>query len=116
MCIREIGFFQRRQALATIAWVDVSDADPADTRPGLGLSQCDAMRRFHVLAPNGQLTSGAAAFATLWQHYPGFKPFGHILALPVIRRVAEVAYRGFLVVRPWMQRRARALLDDTATE
>ncbi len=45
--------------------------------------------------PDGTLSSGAAAFTALWQRLPGFMWLGKLVALPLVDRCAEFAYRIF---------------------
>lgn len=113
MCRSEISFYQVRDGAEAITWVDVS-AVPAGIEVAPGLTKADAMERFHVRDGSGQLVSGAAAFATLWTWLPAFRLAGRVAALPGIRHGLELAYRGFLPVRPWLQRRFRAKLAAKA--
>ena len=67
------------------------------------------MARFHVRLPSGELLSGAAAFAALWRSMPGWRWLGRLASLPGVTPVLELAYKGFLRIRPGMQRFARRL-------
>lgn len=100
LCRREIALYEGR---ADAAFIDVSD--PANVPEDL--SPEDAMARFHV-RERGQLKSGAAAFAALWRVTRGFQLVGRIASLPVIRPMMEGLYRAFLLIRPFIQRGARA--------
>jgi len=110
LCVREIGLYQRLKARNQISWVDVSTTDFATGRPGL--SQCDAMQRFHISTREGTLISGAAAFALLWQQFDGWRYLGWFVALPGINKLAELAYRGSLVIRPALQKLVRRLVQS----
>jgi predicted DCC family thiol-disulfide oxidoreductase YuxK len=101
LCRAEIGVYRDCPGAERVAFVDVAAAGAGDV--AAGLSQQAAMARFHVLMPDGRLASGAAGFAALWMALPGWRWLGRIVSLPVIRSVAEAAYRTFLVVRPGMQ-------------
>lgn len=100
LCQREIGFYRRMPAAQALGWVDVSQ--PAEL--GAGLDCRAAMARFHVRDANGQLFSGAAAFSRLWRQLPGWRWLGWLSAVPPVSWLAELAYRLFLPVRPWLQR------------
>jgi demethoxyubiquinone hydroxylase (CLK1/Coq7/Cat5 family) len=54
------------------------------------------------------LLSGAAAFVQLWRLLPGWQWLGRLGSLPGATPVLELAYRGFLHLRPAMQRAAAA--------
>ena len=102
LCMREIGMYRRLESLNPINWLDVSVSDPQ--QHGIGLSQCDAMRRFHVMDQQGNLFSGAAAFSKLWQQFRGWRVLGYICSLPILSHIAEFSYRGFLKIRPLIQK------------
>ena len=102
LCRREINMYRQVSGSDKIAWVDVSATPGSKIEDDL--SKIDALRRFHVRREDGELTSGAEAFADLWMALPGLSCAGKLLALPGIRHVAELFYRVFLYVRPLVQR------------
>lgn len=103
LCRREIGFYRRRRGAERLRWLDVSAAD-ADTRLPTGLNRSAALRRFHVRLPDGRLTSGGAAFAELWSALPGFRLAGRLFRRRPLVDLLELGYRGFLPLRPCLQR------------
>lgn len=110
LCRREIGFYRRRAGAADILWVDVSRARSDELGPGLDAAT--AMARFHVRDRDGSLRSGAAGFIALWLALPNWRALGQAAALPPIQWALERAYRAFLHVRPWLQRRLAATEAD----
>ena len=115
LCRREISLYQRLSLANsgnTVGWLDVnSEAVQSGESPlSEGLSQSQALARFHVAKINGtttQVLSGAAAFVALWQKIPGWRWLGYFGALPGITASLEIAYRFFLLLRPNMQLLAR---------
>jgi predicted DCC family thiol-disulfide oxidoreductase YuxK len=105
LCRREVGVYQSLTALSPVAWQDVSQATQ-DMTPEL---QALYMARFHVQKESGELLSGAAAFVALWQVMPGWRWLGRLGALPGMTAVLEVFYKGFLRIRPRIQRLVRGL-------
>lgn len=101
LCRREISFYQRENGGEVICFVDVSQPD-AQLGPGLGRAQSFA--RFHARDASGRLVSGAEAFVVLWRALPRFEGLAHLARAPGALALLEVAYRGFLVVRPLFQR------------
>ncbi len=86
-----------------IEFVDVSSAVPSD---------CPANReallaRFHA-REGDRLLSGAAAFAAMWRAIPSLRLLGEVARFPPLLALLELAYRGFLRVRPALQRRLAA--------
>ena len=108
LCRREVGVYQSLKPLTPVAWQDVSQATQGLT-PEL---QARYMARFHVQTESGELLSGAAAFVALWQAMPGWRWLGRLGALPGMTAVLEVCYKGFLRIRPRIQRLVRGM-DST---
>ncbi|MDX1581751.1 MAG: DUF393 domain-containing protein [Alphaproteobacteria bacterium] len=104
LCAREIAFYQRRRGADKIAWQDVSSTPGEDVAPGLSRQQ--AMARFHVQEGDGDVISGGAAFARLWQALPAFRPFGLVFSVPPFSWLLDAAYPLFLKLRPRLQRLA----------
>ncbi len=104
LCRREISLYQSLQPLKAVQWMDVSE-NQAGMSPE---EQARWMARFHVRDKDGRLLSGAAAFVALWLTLPGWRWVGRIGRLPGVTPVLEVMYRGFLPLRPTLQRWARA--------
>lgn len=97
ICRREIDFYRGRRGADRIDWVDVSRCD----RAALGsLAREKALRQLHVRTADGSIVAGAAAFAVLWQHLPGYAWLGHVAARQPARALLDGAYRAFLRVRP----------------
>ena len=105
LCRREIALYRKLRGADAIAWIDVSDKN--DALVSSDLARQDALDRFHVRREDGRLASGAAAFAELWKALPSLSLPGRVLALPVVRHVAEFIYRVFLIARPLLQRVVR---------
>jgi predicted DCC family thiol-disulfide oxidoreductase YuxK len=96
VCSREIGYYRARPGAEGFEWVDVNGPAPA---LGPGLSREAALARMHVRLADGTLVHGAAAFAAMWRQMPGFRALGVLLAIPPFGTLAELGYRGFLMIR-----------------
>ncbi len=105
LCTKEIAFYERCSGADRIRWVDVSLATEPDV--AAGLSRELAKRRFHVQHPDGRVTSGGRAFAELWAFLPGLAMIGRVCRQWPLAAALEIAYRAFLLLRPWLQRIAR---------
>ena len=101
LCTAEIGLYRDRDGEGRLRLVDVSAPDAALPQ---GLDREAAMARFHAIAPNGQVLSGAAAFIEVWRSLPGWRWLARLASLPGVEPVLEVTYRAFLKVRPTMVR------------
>jgi predicted DCC family thiol-disulfide oxidoreductase YuxK len=101
LCRREIGFLRARRGADRIDWIDLAARVEPEVVPGL--ARCDALARMHVRTADGQLVSGAAAFAALWRALPLTRPLGWACSWPPLLRVLEAAYVRFLRWRPRLQ-------------
>lgn len=99
LCRREIALMRRLDTRGAIRFVDATNADTASCP----LHRSALLARFHA-SEDGQLLSGAAAFAAMWRAIPALRPLARS---PWVLRLLEAAYRGFLRVRPSLQHLAR---------
>jgi predicted DCC family thiol-disulfide oxidoreductase YuxK len=97
LCRREIDHYRRQVQSAPVAWVDVSTCHAAEL--GADLDRAAALSRMHVRRADGQLVSGAAAFAEIWRHLPAYAWFARLAARPRLLAVMEAGYVGFLRLR-----------------
>ncbi len=97
LCRAEIGLYRSRDQADALCFVDVSATGAATPQ---GLTQRQAMERFHVRAGDGRVLSGAAAFVEVWSRLPGWRWAAHAAALPGVLAVLELGYRMFLPIRP----------------
>ncbi len=98
LCQREIALMRRLDRRGAIHFVDACAPDAA-----CPIDRADLLARFHA-QENGRLLSGAAAFAAMWRAIPLLRPMGIVAGWPPLTPVFEVAYRGFLRLRPRLQR------------
>lgn len=98
LCRREISLYQG-MAPEQVQWQDVSDNGALPD----GLTQSEALARFHVRDANGRVLSGAAAFVALWAQLPGWRGLAGLAQVPGALWLMERAYRLFLGFRPRLQ-------------
>jgi 3-demethoxyubiquinol 3-hydroxylase len=113
LCRREIAHVRglaERQGDSGLCFVDISREAEGDTRSAV--ERAALLARFHVQRADGSRLDGAAAFVAMWQRLPGWRWLATLARLPGFLTLLEVAYRGFLLVRPLLQRIARQ--KDTA--
>ena len=108
VCVMEVGWYGRVDRDGTIRWIDIMTL--GDGELPVGKSRDDLLRRFHVRDEGGDWHVGVDAFARIWQALPGLHHIAFVFRLPVIRPVAELAYRGFLRWQRW--HRARRVARD----
>ena len=84
--------------------IDFQDIAPANVVLPPDLDRTTALKRFHVRDRNGVLRSGAAGFIAMWRELPALRWLANIARLPGVTALLEVLYRGFLRIRPAIQR------------
>lgn len=104
LCRREISLYQRQAGQAPGKRLCFADISQPDQVLPAGTTRNQLMARFHVQKADGQLLSGAAAFVALWASLPGWRWLARLARLPGVLWLMERAYRGFLRLRPHVQR------------
>lgn len=99
LCRREIALMRRLDRRGKIEFVDVVHS-PAAWCP---IDRTEMLARFHV-SENGQLLSGAAAFAAMWRAIPLLRPLGLAARSPQLLALIERLYLLFLRFRPRLHR------------
>jgi deoxyribodipyrimidine photo-lyase len=97
-----------RREIALLRWLDdrrnvilfVDACDPSTSCP---IDRAEILSRFHA-QEEGRLLSGAAAFAAMWRAIPVLRPIGLLADWPPVTPLFEAGYRGFLRIRPHLQR------------
>jgi len=116
LCRKEIshvnGLAEKHHGSA-LCFIDVSDASSAPVNLAYAKDRASLLARFHVERADGSRLDGAAAFIAMWQRLPGWRWLARFAQLPGMPFVFECAYRGFLVVRPSLQRVAVFLEQPT---
>ena len=84
-----------------IEFVDLHGAD------GCPLDRDEMLVRFHAREAGAPIVSGAAAFAAMWRAIPVLRPLGLVARFGPVLWLLERAYRGFLRIRPGLQRIAK---------
>ena len=108
LCRREIALMRRLDRKGAIDFIDLESGDvdcPVD--------RADLLRRFHA-RENGQVVSGAAAFAAMWRAIPRLRPLGLAARSPLVLAGLERLYVAFLRIRPRLQRLAVRFERDRA--
>lgn len=116
LCQREISHLRRlaeKDSATALCFVDISNVDnPSDEGnscpiPLTPTERSKLLARFHVQREDGSRLDGAAAFVEMWQRLPGWRWLAKLASVPGMLTVMELAYRGFLRVRPKLQILAR---------
>ena len=102
LCRMEIAAMRRLDKRGAIRFVDAASEEQGDCP----IDRQEMLDRFHA-SENGELLSGAAAFAAMWRAIPVLRPLGLVARSPRVLALLELAYARFLKVRPGLQRLVR---------
>lgn len=102
LCRREIAAMRRLDRRGRITFVDLHGDGTCPRDRG------EMLARFHA-QEDGEMHQGAAAFAAMWRQIPLLRPLGLAARNRLVLAALEGAYRGFLRLRPFLQRLARRL-------
>lgn len=105
MCIREIALMRRLDRRGAIDFVEIQSA------VGCPIDTDTLLQRFHAQERGQPIVAGAAAFAAMWRAIPALRPLGLLARFRPVLWLLERLYRGFLKVRPWLQRRVRRMVE-----
>jgi predicted DCC family thiol-disulfide oxidoreductase YuxK len=108
LCLREISLMRRLDRRGAIRFVDIQGGSDCPLDPEVLLA------RFHAREGDGELVSGAAAFAAMWRAIPILRPLGLAARVPPVAWLLERAYLGFLKARPWLQRQVSRMEGSPA--
>lgn len=100
LCQREIAVMRRLDRRGVITFIDAADPEQAVACP---LDPALMLARFHA-EEDGQLQSGAAAFAAMWRAIPLLRPLGLAARNRFVLGLLERLYVRFLRLRPRLQR------------
>lgn len=106
LCRREIAHVQGladRTGDTALCFVDIS----SNGESAFAAERQKLLARFHVQRPDGSRLDGAAAFVAMWERLPGWRWLARVARLPGAMMAIELAYCGFLRLRPWLQAFAR---------
>ena len=106
LCVREIRLMRRLDKRNAIDFVSIQSAT------GCPISTDELMQRFHAQEVGQPIVSGAAAFAAMWRAIPILRPLGLLARFRPVLWLLERLYRGFLLIRPWLQRRVRQIVES----
>ena len=100
LCRREVDHYRRLDKTHRVRWQDIAQA--VSELEQRGIRAQDALARLHVIDRNGDLQTGAWAFAAVWDELPGYHWIARVLRGLHLIPVIDFVYRGFA---PWRLRR-----------
>jgi predicted DCC family thiol-disulfide oxidoreductase YuxK len=106
VCGTEVERYGRQDRAGRLTLVDISAPD--FTPEEYGITLAEFMYELHVIDRQGKVYKGPEAFWAIWQTFPAstlYGLLGFLIALPGIRLLARLAYKGFARGRKYLPRR-----------
>lgn len=97
LCRREIAHYKRIAPVGVFDWVDITIDESAIQQ--IGISYTEGLKLLHATDAKGKLHVGVDAFLLIWQQIPRWRVLAIIVSLPILRPVANSAYRAFAAWR-----------------
>lgn len=99
ICQLEVDLYRKFGNGTSIEWIDIVAL--TDTQLPSDKDRQTLLNRFHVRDAENNWHIGVDAFARIWKQLPGFRYFAFLFAVPGLRQIAELCYRGFLKWQRW---------------
>jgi predicted DCC family thiol-disulfide oxidoreductase YuxK len=91
VCRAEIEHYRERAAgVPGVVFLDVATDPEGAARRGIVGDR--GFRRLHAVDSSGAITSGIAVFTALWERVPGYSWLARLMAVPLVRDVADGLY------------------------
>jgi predicted DCC family thiol-disulfide oxidoreductase YuxK len=97
LCSKEISYYRRISPSGIFDWIDIHLMNSGFVNAGIKVS--DALKILHVIDNNNTLHIGIDAFIIIWSNLSYWKILARIVSIPIIRKVANIAYRAFANLR-----------------
>ncbi|RLW67846.1 MAG: hypothetical protein B6D71_15600 [gamma proteobacterium symbiont of Stewartia floridana] len=97
LCRREIDLLKRLDSNQSIHFIKIEGYST------LPMEKEQLLERLHAQQPDGEILSGAQAFAAIWRKLPALKMLGYVAQWKPAATFLEWLYGKFLKHRPAMQ-------------
>jgi len=93
LCSKEIDHYRKIAPQGVFHWQDVTQS--AEELEKRGISLAESLRLLHATDAEGKLHIGVDAFILIWSQLDRWRLLGRIVALPPVRKVADLLYIAF---------------------
>merc|ERR1719242_2207410 len=93
LCSKEINHYKKIAPQGVFHWQDVTQS--AEELEKRGISLAESLRLLHATNTEGELHIGVDAFILIWSQLDRWRLLGRLVALPPVRKVADLLYTAF---------------------
>ena len=97
LCRREINHYKRVAPSGVFNWQDIT-VNPSVVQE-IGISYADGLKLLHARDKHGRVHVGVDAFLLIWRHINRWHMLAKLVDSPLIRPLANSAYRIFAMWR-----------------
>ena len=93
LCSKEIKHYRNIAPDGVFDWQDITVS--TDDLQNAGISISEGLKLLHAMDNNGRLYVGVEAFILIWKQLKRWQILALFVSLPLIRQIANLAYRTF---------------------
>jgi predicted DCC family thiol-disulfide oxidoreductase YuxK len=93
LCSKEINHYRKIAPDGIFDWQDITISDDGLKKKGISLSE--GLKLLHASDNNKKLHVGMDAFILIWKQLKRWRFLAILVSLPIIRQMANFAYRSF---------------------
>ena len=93
LCSKEINYYRRIARPGIFKWHDITLSAEQLNKEGVSLSE--GLKFLHAKDREGTMYVGVDAFILIWRQLDRWRILAFIVGMPIIRHIANVAYRIF---------------------
>jgi predicted DCC family thiol-disulfide oxidoreductase YuxK len=93
LCSKEINHYRKIAPSNIFNWQDITES--ADELNQEGITLAEGLRLLHAKDNSGQIHVGVDAFILIWKQLSRWRVLAFLAGLPIIRHIANAAYRAF---------------------
>lgn len=93
LCSKEINHYRKIAPSNIFNWQDITES--ADELNQEGITLAEGLRLLHAKDNSGQIHVGVDAFILIWKQLSRWRVLAFLVGLPIIRHIANAAYRVF---------------------
>lgn len=97
LCSKEIKLYQSSDANFKFNWQDIEKSQ--DILLKYELDYIDVKKIFHVIDKNNEVKKGVDGFLVIWKELKYWKILYYLVSFPILRQVAQFAYKYFAIWR-----------------
>lgn len=93
LCSKEINHYRKKAPAGIFDWQDITESSEDLKKEGISLSE--GLKLLHAKDKSNMMHVGVDAFILIWKQLKRWRVLALLVGLPIIRQIADMAYRTF---------------------